>query len=64
MVIDKIQTRPTQTIKYELLIDTDFIDYSSIIRLANSQDERKALIEKGAENVFKQISQNPPSSPL
>jgi predicted acylesterase/phospholipase RssA len=64
MVIEKIQTRPTRTIKYELLIDTDFIDYSSIIRLSNSPEDRKALIDKGANNVVKLISQNPPSSPL
>jgi len=58
MVIDKIQSQPSRTIKHELLIDTGYIDYSSIIRLANSADERKALIDKGAENVKNILSLN------
>lgn len=53
MVIDKIQGQSTCEIKYELLIDTGFIDYSSILRLANSAEERKALIENGANNARK-----------
>jgi hypothetical protein len=55
MVIDKIQGQSTRQIKHELLIETGFIDYSSILRLANSAEERKALIEKGAENIKKYI---------
>lgn len=55
MVIDKIQGQSTREIKHELLIETGFIDYSSILRLANSAEERKALIEKGAENIKKYI---------
>ncbi len=53
MVIDKIQSQPARAIKHELLIDTGYIDYSSILRLANSAEERKALVDKGAENVKK-----------
>ncbi len=55
MVIDKIQGQSTRKIKHELLIETGFIDYSSILRLANSAEERKALIEMGADNVKKYI---------
>ena len=55
MVIDKIQGQSTHKIKHELLIETGFIDYSSILRLANSAEERKALIEMGADNVKKYI---------
>lgn len=51
MVIDKIQSQPTMCPKHELLVDTGFIDYSSILRLANSPDERKALIERGASGI-------------
>lgn len=55
MVIDRIQGQSTREIKHELLIETGFIDYSSILRLANSAEERKALIEMGADNVKKYI---------
>lgn len=54
MVIDKIQGQSRQ-IKHEILVDTGFIDYSSILRIANSADERKTLIEKGAKNARDQI---------
>ena len=58
MVIDKIQSQPTMKIKYELLVDTGFIDYSCILRLANSANDRKALIDKGAESVKLQINES------
>jgi predicted acylesterase/phospholipase RssA len=51
MVVDKNQCEPTVKPGYEILLNAGYIDYSSILRLANSQEEREALIHKGAENA-------------
>jgi predicted acylesterase/phospholipase RssA len=51
MVVDKNQCEPTVKPGYEILLNAGYIDYSSILRLANSQEEREALIHKGVENA-------------
>ena len=51
MVVDKNQCEPTVKPGYEILLNAGYIDYSSILRLANSQDEREALIHKGVEDA-------------
>lgn len=51
MVVDKNQCEPTVKPSYEILLNAGYIDYSSILRLANSQEEREALIHKGVENA-------------
>ena len=51
MVVDKNQCEPTVKPGYEISLNAGYIDYSSILRLANSQDEREALIHKGVEDA-------------
>jgi len=51
MVVDKNQCEPTVKPGYEILLNAGYIDYSSILRLANSQEEREALIHKGVEDA-------------
>ena len=51
MVVDKNQCEPTVKPSYEILLNAGYIDYSSILRLANSQEEREALIHKGVEDA-------------
>lgn len=51
MVVDKNQCEPIAKPGYEILLNAGYIDYSSILRLANSQEEREALINKGVENA-------------
>jgi hypothetical protein len=52
MVLDKIQCETTVKPKYEILLNTGFIDYSSIWSLAKKPEERQALINKGAEDAI------------
>ena len=51
MVVDKNQCESTVKPGYEILLNAGYIDYSSILRLANSQEEREALIHKGVEDA-------------
>lgn len=51
MVVDKNQCEPIAKPGYEILLNAGYIDYSSILRLANSQEEREALINKGVEDA-------------
>lgn len=51
MVVDKNQCEPIAKPSYEIVLNAGYIDYSSILRLANSQEEREALINKGVENA-------------
>ena len=51
MVVDKNQCEPTVKPGYEILLNAGYIDYSSILRLASSQEEREALINKGVEDA-------------
>lgn len=51
MVVDKNQCDPVVKPGYEILLNAGYIDYSSILRLANSQEEREALIHKGVEDA-------------
>jgi len=37
-------------------LNTGFIDYTSIFKLANSPEEREALIKKGAEDAIACLS--------
>ena len=53
MVTDKNQCQATIKPGREILLNTGFIDYSAILRLANSPEEREALIKKGAEDAKK-----------
>jgi predicted acylesterase/phospholipase RssA len=52
MVIDKIQCEADVKPKYEILLNTGFIDYSSIWSLAQNPAERQALINKGAKDAI------------
>jgi len=54
MVVDKNQFEPSAKPGHEILLNTGYIDYSSILKLANSQEERETLIKKGGEDA-KQI---------
>ena len=51
MVVDKNQCESTVKPGYEILLNAGYIDYSSILRLANSQEERETLINKGVEDA-------------
>jgi predicted acylesterase/phospholipase RssA len=51
MVVDKNQCEPTVKPGYEILLNAGYIDYSSILRLASSQEERETLINKGVEDA-------------
>lgn len=53
MMVDKIQCETTVKPGYEILLNTGFIDYSSIWALANNPAERQALINKGADDMNK-----------
>ena len=52
-MVDKIQCETTVKPGYEILLNTGFIDYSSIWALANNPAERQALINKGADDMNK-----------
>jgi len=56
MVTSKNQCIPTVKPGYEILLNTGFIDYTSIFKLANSPEEREALIKKGAEDAIACLS--------
>ena len=56
MVLDKIQCETDVKPKYEILLNTGFIDYSSIWSLAQNPAERQALINKGAEDAIASLS--------
>ena len=56
MVTDKNQCPATVKPGREILLNTGFIDYSAILRLANSPEEREALIKKGAEDAKKNLA--------
>ena len=56
-IVDKIQMKDKDAkLKYQLEISTGFIDYSTILTLANSATERQQLIQCGAEDAIKSIS--------
>jgi predicted acylesterase/phospholipase RssA len=56
-IVDKIQMKDRgTTLKYELEINTGFIDYSTILSLANSATEREHLIKCGSDDAIKSIS--------
>jgi predicted acylesterase/phospholipase RssA len=57
MVTSKNQCIPTVKPGYEILLNTGFIDYTSIFKLANSPEEREALIKKGAEDAIACLSE-------
>jgi len=52
MVTDKNQCHPTIKPGHEICINSGYIDYSSIFKLANSPEERESLIKKGAEDAI------------
>jgi len=58
IVTDKNQCQPTVNPRYEILLNAGFVDYSSIFKLANSQEEREMLIKKGAEEAIQSLSLN------
>ena len=58
IVTDKNQCLPTVKPRYEILLNAGFVDYSSIFKLANSQEERETLIKKGAEDTIQSLSLN------
>jgi len=58
IVTDKNQCQPTVKPRYEILLNAGFVDYSSIFKLANSQEERETLIKKGAEDAIQSLSLN------
>ena len=58
MVTDKNQCLPTVKPGYEILLNAGFVDYSSIFKLANSQEERETLIKKGAEDAIQSLLLN------
>jgi NTE family protein len=41
---------------HEILLNTGYIDYSTIFRVASSQEEREALIKSGAEDAKKSLT--------
>jgi hypothetical protein len=53
MVTDKNQCQTDIKPGREILLNTGFIDYSAILRLASSPEERESLIKKGAEDAKK-----------
>jgi predicted acylesterase/phospholipase RssA len=57
MIVDKIQFRnnSASTTEYELEINTGFIDYSTILNLANNQIDRQILINRGVDDALKSI---------
>jgi predicted acylesterase/phospholipase RssA len=55
IVTDKNQCLPTVKPGYEILLNAEFVDYSSIFKLANSQEERETLIKKGAEDAIQSL---------
>jgi predicted acylesterase/phospholipase RssA len=56
-IVDKIQMKDKEAkLKYELEIGTGFIDYSTILSLANSATERQHLIQCGSNDAIKSIS--------
>lgn len=58
IVTDKNQCQPTVNPRYEILLNAGFVDYSSIFKLANSQEEREMLIKKGEEDAIQSLSLN------
>jgi hypothetical protein len=58
MVVEKIQYGTHLKSMYEIEINTGFIDYSSIINLANNSGERQSLISKGINDALKCIEKN------
>ena len=58
MVVEKIQYGTNLKSMYEIEINTGFIDYSSIINLANNSAERQSLISKGINDALKCIEKN------
>ena len=61
MLVEKIQCQSTIKAEYEIEINTGFIDYSSILSLANNPAERLALINKGIKDAGRA---SPPQTPL
>ena len=53
IMVDKSQCETTVKPGYEILLNTGFIDYSSIWALANNPAERQALINKGMDDMNK-----------
>lgn len=56
MLLDKHQVDTHIPIKYELAINTGFIDYSTIFNLANHPDQRQALIDMGMRDALESIA--------
>jgi predicted acylesterase/phospholipase RssA len=53
MVTDKNQCQASVKPGREIVLNAGYIDYSLIFKLANSPEEREALIKKGAEDAKK-----------
>jgi predicted acylesterase/phospholipase RssA len=53
MMVNKSQCETTVKPGYEIVLNTGFIDYSSIWTLAKNPAEREALIKKGADDFSK-----------
>ena len=51
MMVDKSQCETTVKPRYEILLKTGFIDYTTIWSLAKNPAEREALIKKGADDL-------------
>jgi predicted patatin/cPLA2 family phospholipase len=58
IVTNKNQCLPTVKPGYEILLNAGFVDYSSIFKLANSQEERETLIKKGISDAIQSLSLN------
>ena len=55
MIVEKIQYGTSVKAGYEIEINSGFIDYSSILSLANNPLERQSLINKGIDDAKKSI---------
>jgi hypothetical protein len=55
MIVEKIQYGTSVKADYEISINSGFIDYSSILSLANNPLERQSLINKGIDDAKKSI---------
>ena len=50
---DKNQCRADIKPEREIILNAEYIDYSTIFKLASSPEERESLIKKGAEDAKK-----------
>jgi predicted acylesterase/phospholipase RssA len=58
MMVTKSQCETQVKPEYEILLNTGFIDYTTIWTLAKNPSEREALIKKGAEDAIQSLSLN------